>query len=125
MSKAMHKDLPGLLCIGHNRHSVVAKFFYDQEDPYYVTLIFPNGTRWRFPRDLLAAGRNGAVAGQWFVIGNFHAGVEILLKLSGERVSVAFASENVRRLMNDSYGLVPLGTENARFDWDALTGGAT
>jgi hypothetical protein len=110
--------------------SVECRLTYSVEDPFAVRLdLFPAAgpcTTWTVGRDLLSAGTEGLSGGGAFKVWPSRGldGIPLLyLRLEGKQGIAVFAADRpvVRQWLNDTYAMVPAGTEAALLDWTALT----
>ncbi len=110
------------------QHELACRFDYDAADPFAVSLSFPAHPTvrpWVFGRDLLVMGLDGP-AGEgdvhvWPSIGAEGYSVVIVELRSphGELIGEVRAAD-VRSLIEESFALVPNGSESTRVDMDAV-----
>jgi hypothetical protein len=107
---------------------LVAQLRYDAADPYAVEALFDTGAdtpvRWVFARDLLSDGLARA-AGEGDVIvrpaldEDGSAAVHLVLASPDGRAMLEANSEELREFLDQTYGVVPRGSESERVDIDA------
>ncbi|MFE3454993.1 SsgA family sporulation/cell division regulator [Nonomuraea sp. NPDC059194] len=108
-----------------------ATVHYQASDPYAIRLAFVQGSRetrsWTFGRELLAEGLS-CRAGEGDVTVAPHEDVDDYLTLTftpapedgGYPIALYAKREAVERLVDEVYGLVPVGREHRHIDVDAV-----
>ncbi|MBO1334358.1 SsgA family sporulation/cell division regulator [Streptomyces sp. VRA16 Mangrove soil] len=110
--------------------SIDCKFTYSADDPFAVCIRLmvtaDRGVTWVVGRDLLYAGverPNGEGDFKVWPTRGPHGRSLLYLRLEVPEGSATFVADLtvVRRWLEDTYAMVPSGSEGTYLDWDALT----
>ncbi|MFF2328587.1 MULTISPECIES: SsgA family sporulation/cell division regulator [unclassified Streptomyces] len=124
-------DIDRILEDGGARQTVPAEFRYTPDSPLVVTVVFLvegiSDIVWRIGRDLLHQGMSSlsGVGDVQMWPARLEARPTAWLRLASPGMVALFALPvlPLTRWLEDTYGLVPAGTETHGLDWDAVTTG--